>query len=344
MMTTVLVTDERFDDHSMPGHPECAERLQVVRRRFSEEGVVDKAILVEPQPADIEAIRAVHAADYLTRLEESSHFHSIHMLGLDTYITPASYRLACLAAGATIEAADRVMTGRATNAVAAIRPPGHHATPTQGMGFCLINNVAVAARHLQRRHGVERIAIVDIDVHHGNGTQDVFYADPTVLYISTHQVPLYPGTGAMVETGDGPGAGYTINIPLRPGTGDRGYAQVLDAVIWPALERFEPQILFVSTGFDAHWRDPLANMALTLKGYDRLVRGLMRMAERVCNGRIVFVMEGGYDLEVLGCGWLNIVRALLGEREIDDPIGPMGGVEADVSAIINRLIHIHKIG
>ncbi|RPI92357.1 MAG: histone deacetylase, partial [Chloroflexi bacterium] len=236
-----------------------------------------------------------------------------------------------------------VLRREADNALALIRPPGHHATPSAGMGFCLLNNVAIAARYAQREHDVERVLIVDYDVHHGNGTQDVFYDDPTVLYISTHQSPLYPGTGAISETGAGKGVGYNINIPLPPGVGDAGYGRVWEEVVIPVIRRFMPQLILVSAGFDAHWADPLANMGLSLTGYDQLARSLIALAGELCAGRIVFVAEGGYNLDVLGNGWANVTRALLGDKFIDDPLGVTHSREPSLEALVDKLRQIHKL-
>jgi acetoin utilization deacetylase AcuC-like enzyme len=211
------------------------------------------------------------------------------------------------------------------------------------MGFCLLNNAAIAARYAQRVFGVGRVLIADYDVHHGNGTQDVFYADPTVLYISTHQYPLYPGTGAVQETGEGDGAGYTLNIPLPPGVGDQGYIRAIEEIVMPSARRFAPELVLVSAGFDAHWADPLANMRLTLTGFDHLSRALLRGAQEWCQGRIVFVMEGGYNLDVLGNAWANVARALLGDATAADPIGPASAREPSIDSLIERIKQIHKL-
>jgi len=265
------------------------------------------------------------------------------MMGMDTYVMPQSYDIARLAAGGVIHAVDTVMRGESKNALAAIRPPGHHATISEGMGFCLLNNIAIAARHIQRTYKLQRILIVDYDVHHGNGTQDIFYDDPSVLYISTHQSPLYPGTGTTAEVGAGSGLGYTINIPMPPGVGDQGYLQVFEQIVCPAVERFEPQFILVSVGFDAHWADPLAHMKLSLSGYDRLARQLITLAELWCEGRIVFVLEGGYNLEVLSHGWVNVGFALLGDNTLSDPLGDRDGAEPPLDLLVSRLKQLHKL-
>lgn len=342
-MSTAYVTDTRFDAHTMINHPEHAGRLQAIRRRLDDDGLTGRFESLEPRAVDDDAVYAAHTQRYVAQLQRTSELSSVAMMGLDTYVTPQSYDLALLAAGGVLVAVDAVLRGEADNALAAVRPPGHHATPSQGMGFCLLNNVAIAARHAQRAHGLERVVIVDYDVHHGNGTQDILYDDPAALYISTHQSPLYPGTGAVGETGQGAGTGHTLNIPLPPGVGDAGYRRVFDEVVLPAIRRYVPELILVSVGFDAHWNDPLANMQLTLHGYDGLARSLLAAAGELCAGRIVFVSEGGYNLQVLSHGWANIARAALGDPAVVDPIGPAPRREPPVDALMSRVQQIHKL-
>lgn len=345
-MATAFVTDIRFDAHTMPGHPETAARLEAVRRQLDGDGLTARLDRVELAPAAEETLQTVHASSYLRHLQaacEQARRSGLAMWNPDTYLTPDSYEIARLAAGGVLEVTEAVVTGRASNGLAAIRPPGHHATSQDAMGFCLLNNVAVAARHAQRAWKVGRVAIVDYDVHHGNGTQDMFYTDPSVLYISTHQWPLFPGTGRVSDTGRFEGEGATMNIPLPPGTGDGGYRRVFDELVLPALHRFAPHLILVSAGFDAHWGDPLANMRLSLTGYDHLARELLKAATALCEGQIVFVMEGGYNHEVLAMGWANIARVLLGEGEIADPFGAPNDPETALDALIERLKQVHKL-
>jgi acetoin utilization deacetylase AcuC-like enzyme len=342
-MTTALVTDSQYAVHTLDGHPEHAGRLAAVLTALDEAALTQRLLRLEPGPADDESLLAVHSAPYLARLQATAELKSVGMWGADTYITPRSYDIACLSVGGALRAVDAVMNGEADNAIAAIRPPGHHATLSNAMGFCLLNNAAIAARYAQRVHGVGRVLIADYDVHHGNGTQDVFYVDPTVLYISTHQYPLYPGTGAVQETGEGDGAGYTLNIPLPPGVGDEGYSRVFEEIVMPSARRFAPELVLVSAGFDAHWADPLANMRLTLPGFDHLSRALLGGAQEWCQGRIVFVMEGGYNLDVLGNAWANVGRALLGDPTAADPVGPAYGREPSIDSLIERIKQIHKL-
>lgn len=342
-MPTAFVTDPRYALHTLDGHPEHAGRLAAVRRALDNDLFSGGLVPLDPRLADEESLLAVHTPRYLALLEKTTRLETPTVLGADTYVVPQSYEVARLAVGGVLRAVDAVMTNEADNALAAIRPPGHHATPTMGMGFCLLNSIAVAARYAQRVHRLERVLIVDYDVHHGNGTQETFYTDPTVLYISTHQYPLYPGTGSVHEIGAQKGAGYTLNIPLSAGVGDAGYIRVFDEIIVPAARRFAPQLILVSAGFDAHWADPLADMRLSLTGYDRLTRALAAIAQELCEGRIVFVMEGGYNLDVLGSAWANVGRALLGDMAASDPLGPSYSRESSVVQIIEQLKQIHKL-
>lgn len=341
-MTTAYVTHSRYADHTLDGHPENADRLYAIWARLAEAGVLADLATLEPAAVGDAHVEAVHQRRYLDLL--ATRWDHPVMLDHDTYMLPDSYEIARLAAGGAVRAVEAVVRGEADNALALVRPPGHHARPDRGMGFCLLNNVAVGARHAQRALGVERVLIVDYDVHHGNGTQEAFYTDPSVLYISTHQYPFYPGTGAVGEAGAGAGVGATINVPLRAGVGDEGYAQVFAEVVWPAAQRFAPHLILVSAGFDAHWADPLANMNLTLAGYAHLTRELVRMARALCAGRIVFVLEGGYNLTVLGDAVLNLCYALLGRDEIVDPMGQSRWQSASAEKVIQEVRQVHGLG
>ena len=343
-MTTAYLTDKSFTQHDFPQHPEHAGRIEAVWQQLSAAGLSDQLLRVAPSPAIDEQILAVHTKEHLKRLVSVSQGDRMVRLDPDTYALPASPAVARLAAGAVVGAVDAVLSARVDNALAIVRPPGHHATGDRQMGFCLLNNIAIAARHAQSQHGVNKVLILDYDVHHGNGSNDIFYADPSVMFISIHQSPFYPGTGSINEIGAGKGRGYTMNIPLGGGHGDATYRQLFTDIVVPAVERFNPDLMLISAGFDAHWVDPLASMQLTLAGYDHLARECIRLAERLCAGRVVFVMEGGYDLTALAHGWCNIARALLGQDGISDPYGaPRSLTTSDIQPLIADLRQIHGL-
>jgi acetoin utilization deacetylase AcuC-like enzyme len=294
--TLALIDDPLFTEHRAPaGHPERAERLHAARAAVARaELELQRVDLVARAATNDELVR-VHSERYLHELDQvagrSGYFDA------DTYYSEASVDAARTASGAALVLTDFLLEGHAQFGVALLRPPGHHARPDGAMGFCLLNNVAVAAAHARAR-GVERVAIVDFDVHHGNGTQEIFYADPAVLYVSLHQFPFYPGTGAAEETGRGDGRGYTVNIPLSPGAGDAVYGAAIERIVAPVLETYRPELLLFSAGFDAHRRDPLAQMELSEDGFKALVRRVLgALGPRVGVG---LLLEGGYDLIGLG--------------------------------------------
>jgi len=270
----------------------------------------------------------------------------------DTVVSPGSYKAALYAAGANLVAVEAILAGQATAAFCLVRPPGHHACPERAMGFCLFNNIAVAARYAQDKHGLERILIADFDAHHGNGTQEAFYEDDRVLYFSTHQYPLYPGTGDWDETGAGPGRGFTVNVPLPPGTGDDGCLRAYEEILLPIARRYRPQLILVSAGYDAHWADPLTSMNLSITGYGRLAALLKSLADEVCSGRLVFTLEGGYHLDVLSYGILATLRSLAGDTAWEDPLGvrpqrTWGYLEPDsggrLEAVLARVKQAHGL-
>lgn len=344
-MTTVYVTHPRYVEHDLPGHPEHAGRIRAIWQQLDTTGLSNRLRRLEAQPVAEEWVAAVHTRPYLDLLNKIERIQDqITHLNPDTYIGPNGYTIARLSAGGVVQAVEEVLSGRARSALAAVRPPGHHAMPGYSMGFCLLGNVPIAAHYARQVHGIKRLMIVDFDVHHGNGTEAMFYDDDGVLFISTHQYPFYPGTGAAEDTGRGRGRGYTINIPLAAGHGDRSYAAIFERVVWPAAARFQPELIMVSAGFDAHWTDPLAGMRLSLTGYAHLTRELIRMADQFCGGKIVFALEGGYNLEALAHGVRNIAHALLGEDEISDPLGPPRfDREPDAEPLIAQLRSIHAL-
>jgi acetoin utilization deacetylase AcuC-like enzyme len=308
-VSVLLVHSDRFVEHQTPpGHPERPERaevMDVIAGRWRARGTE----IVAPRAATREQLARVHDADYLRRIADTAGLAVA--LDPDTYTSPETHEIAGLAAGAAVDAVERVMAGSHRSAVALVRPPGHHAERNRAMGFCLYNNVAVAAAHA-RAGGASRVAIVDYDVHHGNGTQHIFESDPDVLYVSTHQYPYYPGTGAAEEIGVDRGVGFTVNLPIEAGAVDEDYQILFSAVIVPVLLQFEPDLVLVSAGFDAHESDPLGGLRLTTAAFAAMTAELRRVAEECCRGRMVAVTEGGYDLQALAAS-LNGVLEVLSE-------------------------------
>lgn len=305
--------------HAELGHPERPERLETVRQALAGAGWWEPFPCLEPLVLPKEVMFAVHSSTYLANLERicarGQHYD------MDTYTTPASWELAHKAAGGAAAVAAAVWHGDSRRGFALTRPPGHHATPDRAMGFCLMNNIALAAEYLVQEAGAQRLAIIDLDLHHGNGTQDIFYSRNDIFYISTHQYPHYPGTGQLEETGAGSGRGFTANFPLLPFSGDQAFRTVMSELILPLLDRFSPQMILVSYGFDPHWRDPLGNLRLSAKVYGEIVAQLVDWAGRNCDGRLAMVLEGGYDLEAAHACTLSVAGALLAEPA-RDPLGP----------------------
>ena len=308
-MSLILVHTGRFAEHQTPpGHPERPERADVfdaIAARWRERGVE----VVAPRAATSEHLLRVHDEAHLRRIAQTA--GRATALDPDTYTSPESYDVALLAAGACIDAVERVMSGAHRAAFALIRPPGHHAERDRAMGFCHFNNAAVAAAHA-RAAGARKVAIVDYDVHHGNGTQHIFEADPHVLYVSTHQYPYYPGTGAAGEVGRGGGSGFTVNLPFEVGAVDEDYRIAFTRIVVPVLRQFEPDLMIVSAGFDAHQRDPLGGIRLTTEAFGAMTAELRGVAEECCRGRIVAAVEGGYDLQALGASLDAAIDALHG--------------------------------
>ena len=312
MATGFLTHDLFLHHHNGPGHPEHADRLLVIWDWLHESGTRERLVGIEPSEADRTNLTQVHSSRHVDLIERLSATGRTTGLTPDTGISRATFHAARLASGGAITAVDAVVSGTVDNAFCAHRPPGHHAEREQAMGFCYFNHVAVAGRHLRNRHGVRRIAIVDWDVHHGNGTQHSFESDPDTFFFSIHQYPLYPGTGAAEERGVGAGNGATLNVPVPAGTGDAEYAHLFAEVLRPAIDAFEPEFLLLSAGFDAHRADPLGGVELTEKGFEILTETVAGMAHDHCDGRLVSLLEGGYDLEATASSVDVHLQTLLG--------------------------------
>jgi acetoin utilization deacetylase AcuC-like enzyme len=315
-VTTTLVFSERYLEHNLGrGHPERPERLKAIMEELKRGKLWDSSVtpVIEPDsPAERADIELVHDPRYISLVEKLSE-RSAPIDG-DTPTRENTYELALLSAGGAIKAGHLVASGKAENSFGFLRPPGHHASRARGGGFCYFNNIAILTECLKRDFGFKRIFILDWDAHHGNGTQDIFYEDPGVFYMSFHQHPLYPGTGFPSETGSGKGEGNTVNVQMAPGCGDAEYATAIEKVFIPICEQFRPQFIAVSAGFDAHVNDPLTGLRLSTQAYGWLTEAVMREAERLCGGKIVLLLEGGYDLDALGGGAYNVVQALRGKR------------------------------
>jgi acetoin utilization deacetylase AcuC-like enzyme len=299
---------------------------------------------VAPRDAAVEELERVHSPALVEQVRAAADPYRDHWLDVDTYVVGKSFEAALRSAGGVMEAADAVLDRAVDSAFALVRPPGHHATPAHAMGFCLFDNVAVAAAHLLEARGLSRVAIVDFDVHHGNGTQDIFYRDGRVLYFSTHQHPFYPGTGFYNETGDGAGEGLIVNVPLPAGSGDEPYLRAYREVCAPVLRRFQPEFILVSAGFDAHFADPLAQMLVSTRGYYEIASLLRELARELCGGRIVYALEGGYDHTALGWSVGACIETLLGSEFTPDPLGPGPAIRGpDLEAMLAAVKRTHGL-
>jgi acetoin utilization deacetylase AcuC-like enzyme len=319
-MKVGLVYGPIYLDHDTGNHVENSQRLVEAVAYLKETGIKGKLTCLPPRPASLEELETVHTPDYISYVKTKAETGG-GWLDPDTVTSPKSYEVALYAAGGLLVATEAVMKGDVDNAFALVRPPGHHAISDRAMGFCIFNNVAIAARFALNKFNLNRVLIVDFDVHHGNGTQDAFYTDPKVLYFSTHQYPFYPGTGWMDETGSGEGKGTTANFPMAAGWGDHEYLRAFNEVLTPIVRRFQPELILVSTGFDAHWADQLAMMRVSIKGFAQMAMMLKELAAELCRGHLVFTLEGGYNLQVVGSSIKAVFDILLGNSEIDDPLG-----------------------
>jgi len=333
-MPTGLVDDPRFLDHVAPyGHPEHPGRLKAIRARFEADGLASRCVCVPAREAADEELRRIHTAAHV-RAVDATASSDFQALDPDTYTSRGSAEAARLAAGGLVDLASEVLSGRLANGFALLRPPGHHAEADRAMGFCLYNNVAVAARAVQAAGSCERVLIVDWDVHHGNGTQHSFWDDPSVLYFSTHQFPFYPGTGAAEEAGGGKGRGFNVNVPWPAGMGDADHLSAFDRLLLPIARSFSPDLVLVSAGFDAAAGDLLGGMRVSPGGYAALTERLLSLAD----GRLVLALEGGYNLDAIARSAAACLRVLLGEESPHDfgSISPAGARKIEETIEVQR--------
>ena len=319
-MNVGLVYDPVYLEHDTGALVENASRLTSTLDLLEEKRIRDKLLLLSPRPATFEEIGAVHAGEYILKVQNISE-NGGGSLDYDTIASANSYKAAVMAAGGAITAVETVLKKSTKYSFALVRPPGHHATCWEAKGFCLFNNVAIAAKYVLNNYDIERILIVDFDVHHGNGTQDTFYTDDRVMYFSTHQYPLYPGSGRLDEIGAKAGEGFNINVPMVAGWGDYEYQAIYEDVLAPIAMRFKPQLILASAGYDAHWADNMAMMELSIFGFVRITEILKVLAKKLCNDNLVFVLEGGYNITALSYSIAATLNILSGEKQFDDPLG-----------------------
>ncbi len=327
-MKTGIVKDMRYMDHNMGDfHPESPKRIEAIYQMI-EKDISFPYLTIEPRAATEEEIQWVHTSSYVSKIKATSGKERV-ALDPDTSTSARSYEVALLAVGGVLKAIELILQGKVQNGFAFIRPPGHHAEASRAMGFCLFNNVAVGAEYLLKKHNHKRILIMDWDLHHGNGTQNSFYNRNDVLYFSTHQYPHYPGTGHWSETGQGDGEGFTINVPLSPGKTDSDYLYIFEKLLSPIAEKFQPDFFLVSAGFDIYKGDPLGGMKITAEGFGALAHALMRLADKHCKDRILFALEGGYNLQGLSTGSKEVLLQLSGQKE-------SSSIQPDASQAVQR--------
>jgi acetoin utilization deacetylase AcuC-like enzyme len=339
MGKTAVVVDKEYLKHQ-PGesHPERPERVKVLLD-LADELDRGRFPLLAPKPAQRADIEATHGKEYV-RLIEATAVHDAYALDGDTMTCRDSFAVSVLAVGGFLNLIDAIAAQEIANGFALVRPPGHHALRHRAMGFCLFNTMAIGAEYVKRVHGAKKIMIMDWDVHHGNGTQDAFYDDPSVLFISTHQFPFYPGSGAINETGAGAGAGFTINIPLPAGCADAEYLEVFQEVVVPVAERFAPDWILVSAGFDPHRRDPLGGMGVTETGFGAMAKRLLGLAEKFAGGRIAFLLEGGYDLAALKNSVAAVLSAM--QNSVTSADERLNVSASRIEALLRRIQQVHE--
>ena len=343
-MEVGYVYDPIYLKHDTGQHVENAKRLEAIISHLEQTGLKQQLTPIKPRAATVEELSLVHRKEYISHIQDAAQ-RGGGWLDADTVMSSNSYEAALYAAGGLIRATEAVMDGEVDSAFGLVRPPGHHATSQRAMGFCLFNNIAIAAKYALAKYKLERILIIDFDVHHGNGTQATFYDDPQVLYTSTHEYPFYPGTGDIDETGAGEAKGTTVNIPLPGGCGDGEYLSVFEQIIVPAARRFNPHLILVSAGYDTHWADGLALMQVSVTGFAQIVKIIKGLADELCGGHLVFTLEGGYNLSALATSIKATFDVLLGNASIEDPLGqsPQRFATPSIIPLIKAIKEIHNL-
>ena len=342
-MSVGFIYDPIFLEHDTGAHPENPGRMTATLALLEGSGVLSRLERLAARDATPEELAFVHDPRYVAGVKRVAD-EGGGWVDPDTLITPRSYDVARRVVGATLAALDAVMRGDVASAFCLVRPPGHHARPMQAMGFCLFNHVAVAAEYARRVHSLERVAIIDWDVHHGNGTQDAFYDDGGVLYVSTHEYPFYPGTGAAEETGEGAGRGCSVNIPMPHGSGDPEHARAFEEVVVPVVRRFRPELLLVSAGYDAHFADEIALQRVSVDGYGAMASMVRELAGELCGGRLIVALEGGYHMVALPWCVRRTIEVMRGGEPVPDPLGPVPtGDVAGFDAMLSRVKALHGL-
>ncbi len=344
MMTVGLVYDPIYLKHDTGAHVENYRRLVATIEVLEQSQLLDKLTALPPRAASIDELSLAHSDYHITRVQSFSSRGGGWLDG-DTVASPDSYEVALYAAGGMLHGVEAVMRGEVNHAFALVRPPGHHATPDEAMGFCLFNNIAIAAKYALENYNLERILIADFDVHHGNGTEEIFYSDPRVLYFSTHQYPHYPGTGAISDDGSGEGKGTTVNVPLPAYCGDSEYHRAYKEILVPLARRFKPQLILVSAGYDLHWADQLSLMELTVDGFGSIVSILKELADELCQGKLLLSLEGGYHLKALPLSIRATIEVLLGSPLSTDPLGkPLGDLmPRNIDSVLEQVATRHGL-
>jgi acetoin utilization deacetylase AcuC-like enzyme len=342
-MRAGLVYAPLYLEHETGEHPENPQRLVAIISHLEETGMKERLTVLSPRPASVQELQTVHTPEYISEIQRKAE-RGGGWLDPDTIICPRSYEVAVHAAGGLLTAVEAVMKGEVDSAFALVRPPGHHATRNRAMGFCIFNNIAIAAKFALSNFNISRVLIADFDVHHGNATQDAFYTDPRVLYFSTHQYPFYPGSGSLDEIGAGEGEGFTVNFPMNAGWGDEEYLRAYNEVLAPVARRFQPELILVSAGFDPHWADTIAMMQVSVTGFAQIVAVLKKLAAEVCQGRIVFTLEGGYNRDVLASSVKASFDILLDSPEIVDLLGKSTRAKHEgFDQHIKRIMEMHRL-